>query len=776
MTPAKSNYLRVLKAALPLAAMLVFSSPAIIYASTYYTDRGIKSIDNPLTIEGAANVWSGGRYATANNYMAGGSLTIGNINANFGGGSGWNANTAGLLLETADNTEIAVHDSGTRVASLMYYEGGANKISIGRDMGWGAIAAFQVAGIFNANSSNSLVGYRAGNSLTTSSYNTAVGSEALYTSTGQSNTAVGHTAMRNSTSGNFNTAVGYEALRNNTTGRYNTVLGYRAGQANGAGEFNTALGGNALYNSTGTLNTGAGYAALYENTTGTNNVGLGYYALRDNTTGSYNIGIGRMAGYGAESYNASVKNGSYNTFIGYNTGLSSTVRNRATAIGYKALVDKDDAIVLGATDAYVGIGTTRPADALQVTRNWWDTSATDWGGGIKISGNAPSISFWDTDHTAQNFMLHVNSDSMNFYVRPSAGGWNRMAWFDAAGNFNMGSVTAIDANSGWHRTYGDTGWYNGTYGGGWYMTDSNWVRAYNSKSVWSPSYGQFDLGLASGGLGASSGYGLRARGTTMGGYFDDGNSSSYAYAAYGDYGVMGYGNTTGGYFYDLDNYTNAYIGYGNYSIYGNGWIRGTADNGYSIFIGGDSAGGDVEIGSQSSGVYALAAWNPTNAVRMDIYAGAYHNLSSIRYKQNVVTIDGGLDKVRRLRGVYFDWKAPYAEFKPGRQVGVIAEEVGKVVPEVVTWDEEAPGYANDVTYDDLTALLIEAVKELDAQALKVGADGSAAVSGDLSAEGNAWGSDSGWISCPETGSCSCPDGSYVTSIRDRGAAVLCHKL
>jgi hypothetical protein len=43
--------------------------------------------------------------------------------------------------------------------------------------------------------------------------------------------------------------------------------------------------------------------------------------------------------------------------------------------------------------------------------------------------------------------------------------------------------TVIDANGGWHRTYGSTGWYNGTYGGGWYMTDSTWLRAYNNKSV-----------------------------------------------------------------------------------------------------------------------------------------------------------------------------------------------------------------------------------------------------------------------------------------------------
>lgn len=99
-----------------------------------------------ITGTGAANIWSGTNFAVPNNYMAGGSLTVGNIAANFGGGSGWNANTAGLMLECLDNTEIAIHDSGLRLASLSYYESGANRINIGRDMGWGAISTVAMYG------------------------------------------------------------------------------------------------------------------------------------------------------------------------------------------------------------------------------------------------------------------------------------------------------------------------------------------------------------------------------------------------------------------------------------------------------------------------------------------------------------------------------------------------------------------------------------------------------------------------------------------------------
>lgn len=39
---------------------------------------------------------------------------------------------------------------------------------------------------------------------------------------------------------------------------------------------------------------------------------------------------------------------------------------------------------------------------------------------------------------------------------------------------------------GWLRTYGDRGWYSQTYGGGWYMTDTTWLRAYGGKNIYTP--------------------------------------------------------------------------------------------------------------------------------------------------------------------------------------------------------------------------------------------------------------------------------------------------
>ena len=75
-------------------------------------------------------------YAIPNNYMSAGSLTIGNHSDNYGGGQNWTTNTAGLLMECADNTEIAIHDSGVSIHSFMRYTTNGN-IRMGRNMGYG---------------------------------------------------------------------------------------------------------------------------------------------------------------------------------------------------------------------------------------------------------------------------------------------------------------------------------------------------------------------------------------------------------------------------------------------------------------------------------------------------------------------------------------------------------------------------------------------------------------------------------------------------------------
>ena len=89
---------------------------------------------------------------------------------------------------------------------------------------------------------------------------------------------------------------------------------------------------------------------------------------------------------------------------------------------------------------------------------------------------------------------------------------------------------------------------------------------------------------------------------------------------------------------------------------------------------------------------------------------AYYT-SDIRLKDNVEVIKGSLDKIEGIRGVEFDWneQSPGWARERGHDVGVIAQEVQKVLPEVV--QERKNGYLG-VDYKRIIPLLIESVKEL----------------------------------------------------------------
>ena len=88
-----------------------------------------------------------------------------------------------------------------------------------------------------------------------------------------------------------------------------------------------------------------------------------------------------------------------------------------------------------------------------------------------------------------------------------------------------------------------------------------------------------------------------------------------------------------------------------------------------------------------------------------------YNSSDERLKDNIQIIEGSLDKIDGIRGVEFDWneKSPGWARERGHDVGVIAQEVQKVLPEIVV--ERKNGYLG-VDYKRLVPLLIESVKEL----------------------------------------------------------------
>jgi chaperonin cofactor prefoldin len=88
---------------------------------------------------------------------------------------------------------------------------------------------------------------------------------------------------------------------------------------------------------------------------------------------------------------------------------------------------------------------------------------------------------------------------------------------------------------------------------------------------------------------------------------------------------------------------------------------------------------------------------------------AYYS-SDISLKDNIRPIESAIFKVQQIRGVTFDWneKAGKIEQQKGHDVGLIAQEVEKVLPEVVQIREDG---IKAISYEKVVPLLVEAVKD-----------------------------------------------------------------
>ena len=127
-------------------------------------------------------------------------------------------------------------------------------------------------------------------------------------------------------------------------------------------------------------------------------------------------------------------------------------------------------------------------------------------------------------------------------------------------------------------------------------------------------------------------------------------------------------------------------------------------------------GSDVQFDSFGVGT---AASGTTGEIRATNDVTAFYS-SDVALKENITNIPDPIESLKKLNGVLFDWKKEYIDQRGGedgyfvrkKDVGVIAQEVEKVLPEAVA---ERPDGIKAVKYDRLTCLLIEAVKKLSAQ-------------------------------------------------------------
>ncbi len=135
-----------------------------------------------------------------------------------------------------------------------------------------------------------------------------------------------------------------------------------------------------------------------------------------------------------------------------------------------------------------------------------------------------------------------------------------------------------------------------------------------------------------------------------------------------------------------------------------------------------------QIGIEASGRIAILN-NPGNAyeqlIASNVYANDYYLncwgwlspyfCSDLRYKKDIVPMQNVLPDVLKLQGVKYNWREdefPDKHFDDRREIGIIAQEVEKIFPEIVNIDKD--GFRS-VDYGKLTPVLIEAIKELNAK-------------------------------------------------------------
>jgi hypothetical protein len=247
------------------------------------------------------------------------------------------------------------------------------------------------------------------------------------------------------------------------------------------------------------------------------------------------------------------------------------------------------------------------------------------------------------------------------YIYPGRtdGGDNQKNWYLASsGSWGLYTNTSMDIAGGLYLSNQGN---NYLYNDGTYIKASTFLRA--GSGIYSDNWIQ----------SAGSVY--------VGSHLLEANGS-YVYPGRNDGGGSWQGN-----WYLASN--------GNWGLYTNTGIYAVGNSAFPKIYDSDNT---------NSGFYVDP--NSTTVLNV-VYANQYNCMSDINLKKDIRPIGDALNKILSIKGVNFTWKD--ADMGAGNQVGVIAQDVEKILPEVVTTNEQG---LKAVDYSKLTPLIIESVKDL----------------------------------------------------------------
>jgi Chaperone of endosialidase len=368
------------------------------------------------------------------------------------------------------------------------------------------------------------------------------------------------------------------------------------------------------------------------------------------------------------------------------------------------------AIVVAGTSGAIQMFAGNPTDVI-IDINGYYTTPTDLSYNTAL-GMSTLPSNTGTDNTAiGGFALQHNS----------GGNLNTAIGFDALQSNQSG--------------------YNNTAVGASALTN-------NTTGASNTATGILALGLNSGG-GFNTASGFQTLYSNLTGTYNTASGANAMFNSTGDYntatgGVALQANTTGYYnlgegYFSLNSNTSGFqntavgagalksntTGTNNIAVGFNAAVSVANGNGFNIHIGSPGQPGDdatIRIGAQGvqGSAYVAGIFGATSSGGSEVFVNNVGQLgtspSSRRFKEQITDMGDSSGKLFQLRPVNFFYKPEYDDGSHLLQYGLIAEEVAKIYPEMVAYDDE--GQIHSVRYQLLAPMLLNEVQKQNAQIQK----------------------------------------------------------